>query len=225
MFHKQLHQKGFTIIELMLAMTFVSFLLVGVALLTIQMSNLYTRGLTMKEINQAGTEVSDDIKQAIREASVNKIKSATRGSNSKVICTGSYSYITNDPARIEADSANVKLSSGAVIRLAKVQDVSSSYCDSLVPFNPNLPAGAIELLGGGDRNLVVRDLLIVPQNPLLINDFNAGRGLFTAKLTLSTGVGSEIASGTCRPPSEAASGAEYCAIDTFAIVVRAGDTR
>jgi type II secretory pathway pseudopilin PulG len=225
MFHKHFRLKGFTIIELMLAMTFVSFLLVGVTLLTIQMSNLYARGLTMKEINQAGAEVSDDIRQAIREASITKVKSATRGDNSKVLCTGSYSYITNDPGRIEAGTANVKLSSNAIVRLAKVQDVSSSYCDPLVNFNPILPEGTIELLGGGDRNLVVRDLFLDVRNSALDGDFNAGRGIVTVRLTLSTGVGSELESGKCRSPNDAASGAEYCAIDTFAIVVRAGDLR
>jgi type II secretory pathway component PulJ len=55
------HARGFTLIELMLSMSFVSILLISIAMLSIQLSNQYSRGLTLKEVTQAGTEASNDI--------------------------------------------------------------------------------------------------------------------------------------------------------------------
>ena len=219
--HNYSLKKGFTIIELMLAMTFVSFLLVGVALLTIQMSHIYTRGLTMKEINQAGTEVSDDIRQSIREASASKVKTATKVGY-RVLCTGTYSYIANNPAGIASGSTSNAKISGVPVRLAKVRDVASAYCGATSP-SLALPSDSVELLGAGDRSLVVRQMTLDSQSPLLTNDLNSGRAMFTVRLTLSTGIDTELDANGCIPPASPQSGEEYCAIDTFVIVARVGN--
>ena len=217
--------KGFTLIELMLAMTFVSFLLVGIALLAIQMSTIYTRGLTMKEINQAGTEVADDIRRTISESPLRNVQAKKIGDNF-VLCTGSYSYITNGSKQLEpGGSPNVKFSgSNAPARLAKVRDISASYCTSntLNAATVTLENGAVELLGGGDRSLVVREIALDPVTGLS-EDKLAGRMLFTVRLTLSTGVDDEIENDTCRAPNDEKTGGEYCAINTFVIVARVGN--
>jgi Tfp pilus assembly protein PilV len=218
--------RGFTLIELMLAMTFVSFLLVGIALLTIQMSTMYTRGLTMKEVNQAGTEVADDMRRTISESPLRNVQATKKGDNF-VLCTGSYSYITNGSKQLESGgSPNVKFfGSNTPVRLAKVRDISASYCTTnrLNAATVTLEDGAVELLGGGDRSLVVRKLSLDPVAGLS-EDSLAGRMLFTVRLTLSTGVDDEIENDTCRAPDDEKTGGEYCAINTFVIVARVGNT-
>lgn len=226
MYRNRVRKNGFTLIELMLAMTFVSFLLVGIALLTIQMSTIYTRGLTMKEINQAGTEVADDIRRTISESPLRDVQAVKKGDNF-VLCTGSYSYITNGPKQLEPGrSPNVKFfDSNTPVRLAKVRDTSARYCTSnaLNLAAVNLESGAVELLGGGDRSLVVRNLTLDRASGLS-QDESAGRMLFTVRLTLSTGVDDEIENNsTCRAPDDERAGGEYCAINTFVIVARVGN--
>ena len=49
--------QGFTLVELLLAMTGVAILLVAVATTTIQLMNMYHKGITIKTINSAGREV------------------------------------------------------------------------------------------------------------------------------------------------------------------------
>lgn len=226
--------RGFTLIELMLAMSFVSILLISIAMLTIQISHLYTRGLTMKEINQAGTEVSDDIRREIAEADIQggvgvRVKN---DGDKRALCTGKYSYIVNGPSDIETNSSRlIKYQDGTVARLAKVNDLSGAYCTALPAPGPSLPFGATELLGGGDRSLVVRNLAITPSSPPSVSqpfgsDYASGRMLYTVTLTLSTGDTSELnaSASQCLPPSDVQSGAEYCAIDTFRIVARVGNT-
>lgn len=211
---------GFTIIELMLAMSFVSVLLVSVAMLTIQISRQYTTGATMKEVNQAGTEISDDIRRTLAETVTGRVKFTKSADPTAptVLCTGQYSYIANKP-----DKDTVKVN-GQAVRLAKVRDINGLYCDSAS--TPIPPGSATELLGG-DRSLVIRDFSIsnvvpAPGTPLR-EDYDAGRMLYTVSLTISTGSTSEIVGNSCRPPSDVASGAEYCAIDTFSFVARIGN--
>lgn len=234
------NQPGFTLIELMLAMSFVAVLLISVAMLTIQISHLYARGLTMKEINQVGSQVANDLRVTVAAAYTEGVNiKQENGGNSgrKILCTGKYSYVMNDPQKIEdADNGHpaselIKYSNDSIVRLAKVRDESGSLC-APGAFQSPLNNDAVELLGAGDRSLVVRKLTIFPQpgdvaalnSTGLKSDFDAGRMLYTLHLTLGTGTNSEINDDQCKPPADVASGNEYCGVDTFTIVARVGNT-
>ena len=58
-------QQGFTLVELTLAMTFISVLLLSIALTIIQLGALYNQGTTSKEINQASRDMQDNITRNI----------------------------------------------------------------------------------------------------------------------------------------------------------------
>ena len=54
-------KKGFTIMELMLAMGVIAFLLLSVAGLIIQMTNTITRGTTYKDLNATSRTINADL--------------------------------------------------------------------------------------------------------------------------------------------------------------------
>lgn len=226
------HSFGFTIIELMLAMSFVSVLLVSVAMLTIQISRQYTAGVTMKEVNQAGTEISNDIRRTLAESVVPGVTFATKSNGAKILCTGQYSYIANSPESID-NKSGIKLGTNQTFaHFVKIRDVNGVYCGAGDITAPLPVASSTELLGG-DRSLVVRNFSISPtaapvDGTSLREDYDAGRMLYTVSLSISTGTSSEIidtpGDSQCKPPSDIQSGAEYCAIDTFVIVARVGNT-
>ena len=58
-------QTGFTLIELMLAMTFISVLLLAIAMTIIQIGTIYNRGVTLKEVSQAARSISDELNRSI----------------------------------------------------------------------------------------------------------------------------------------------------------------
>ncbi len=62
---------GFTLIELMLAMTFFGVLLMLATALFVQTLGMYTRGLTVKQINQASRTLTDDIARVSNSTSAN----------------------------------------------------------------------------------------------------------------------------------------------------------
>lgn len=233
----RIRNSGFTMIELMLSMSFVSILLIAIAMLTIQLTNQYTRGITLKEIAQAGTEASSELKRTLsqEQIGVKGIRYVSSAGVGTVLCTGTYSYIANDPANLEADSNLITVGVGSnkvPARLMKVRDENGTYCDTLLtgPGDKEIEqSDATELLSGGSRLLVVRGLKVtpngVPSTGVFADEFSQGRGIYNVELTIGTGVDSELSSSTsCKPPSDQTSNLEFCAIDTFKFTTRVGSS-
>ena len=99
--------RGFTLIELMLAMTFIAFLLVAIAMVTVQISNIYNKGITLREVNQAGRSVADEIQRSISSSIpfdvTPKVDASPATAASKYVvrdgggrlCLGQYTYAWN----------------------------------------------------------------------------------------------------------------------------------
>jgi len=237
--------QGFTLIELSLAMTFVSILLISIAMLSIQLTNQYSRGMTLKEVAQAGTEVSNDIKRTMVQSQLSGagVRTKAISGGGTVLCTNSYSYIANNPANLEADNGNVIRVGGSgspvAVRLAKVRDSNGTLCSTpsqLDTTKTYVTTDFTELLAGGSRKLVVREMTAVPSGlsldgngvpngGLFYQEYQKGRAIYTVRLTIGTGVESELASNTsCRAPKDLQSNLEFCAIDTFEFTTRVGSS-
>ena len=66
-------QNGFTMIELMLSVTFIAILLLAIAMLIIQMSGMYNKGLTLREASQAGQFISSEIQRSLNQTYSNAV--------------------------------------------------------------------------------------------------------------------------------------------------------
>src|SRR6218665_2336873 len=99
---------GFTLIELMLSMTFVSVLLLAIAMTIIQMATIYNKGMTVKEVNQTSRDISDDLKRSFSASQVFVVNTDPAIDSTDYVriklgseivggrlCTGTYSYIWN----------------------------------------------------------------------------------------------------------------------------------
>ena len=108
---RQCRRHGFTLIELMLAMAFVSVLLLAIATIAIQAGKLYNRGLTLKSINQSGREIGDTLRRDFLQANAGKISGnansavvmvqAGGADRSGRLCLGDYSYVWNVPKVVQ----------------------------------------------------------------------------------------------------------------------------
>lgn len=232
---------GFTIIELTLAMSFVAMLLVAIAMLSIQLTNQYSRGLTLKETTQAGTEVANDIKRTIAQAQIQdggiRTKDVPGGT---VLCTGTYSYIASDPGQLES-GGGITLRSGpsgnpVPARFAKVRDASGALCGTPSPLETDSSfetPDAVELLAGGSRLLAVRELIVSPTPDQIAqpsyqfyNEFQQGRGIYTIRISITAGLTSEIdlVARNCKPPKNVQANTDFCAVNTFDITSRVGSS-
>ena len=103
-------KQGFTLVELMLAMAFISILLLSITMVGIQAGRMYSRGVVLRDINQAGRDISDTIRRDFLQANANKIDSSgLRVPNNSSwatgrLCLGSHSYVWNNPRYLDDPS-------------------------------------------------------------------------------------------------------------------------
>jgi type II secretory pathway pseudopilin PulG len=147
------NQQGFTVIELMLAMGGIAFLLLFVVFAILQVTGLYTKGVAIRQINQAGRQMTEEISRAVRYGSEPvSIPSKHR------LCVGGKSYIWNDPD--DTTYVNTKVGGGS---LKFVVLTGTSYCSTIPPTSPSndIPTTATEALG---NVVMLQDMSIVKAN-------------------------------------------------------------
>ena len=219
------NKKGFTLIELMLAMGFVSALLIAIAVIVIQIGGIYNRGLTLKEVDQAGRSIVSELQRSINSSTPFEIGGI--GSNFKPgayggrLCTGKYSYIWNYGEAIGTNNNLNVYDSGnnTQIRFIKVLDTNASYC---INTSKNVVASeAIEMLNVGQHNLAIHGFNITST----VNDSNTGQRIYNISFIIGTNDKAALnaSASACNPPSEPGSDTNYCSINEFNITVRAGN--
>lgn len=238
---------GFTLIELMLAMAFVGALLVAIAVTTMQIIGTYTKGLTVREVNQAGRTITEDIQRTIAMTAPFKVAPIKTGAASDAadsqyvrrpgggrLCTGSYTYawnygLTKELGGTSSTTAyNLYDGGSEVIRLVKVGDTGGTLC---VDPSQRIPrTRAKELLPAGDRNLAVQEFTIKQG----ASDEVSNQAIYAIALTLGTNNTSDFmvlnpSNTECLTPKTSTEGGQasdnnnFCAINEFNIIARAGN--
>lgn len=150
-------REGFTIVELMLAMAFISILLLSIAMTAIQAGRIYNRGAVLRSLNQSARDIGDtmrrDFLQANRQqimlndneydpdADDNQIVTSIAEGNleSGRICLGQVSYLWNSAGTLDKIStvggedlvdnpAVVKDANGEPINFVRVSDPDGGLC-------------------------------------------------------------------------------------------------
>lgn len=124
-------KKAFTIVEFLLAMTFLAVLLMGIATITMRVINIYRKGLALRAINAAGRDIINDITRTVSGSPIVESINPTPSQGNKIVasdifdayrayynelttvynektvqsggvfCTGSYSYVWNTAPSIK----------------------------------------------------------------------------------------------------------------------------
>jgi hypothetical protein len=226
---------GFTIVELMIAMAFISVLLLAIAMVVMQIGAIYNKGTTMKSVNQSGRAIVDDMKRTIGSSKLDistdyRVHDHNDGSRPTIdldsgrLCTGTYSYIWNigthvDPAHPESQFNKYSGdASDKLLRLVKVLDSGRQYCkgDAKAAIDPT---NAVELLS--DRDLAVQGFHIEQ----LTHNGASGMTLYNIGITISNAESEAIntVDNSCKTPSEGSTLQNYCAVNEFIFTARAGN--
>ncbi len=229
------HTNGFTIVELMLAMSFIAALLIGIAMLTIQVTNIYTKGTTLKLVNQTGRFVSEDIQRTLSSSSPfdtdsNYISDDNSGGR---LCMGRYSYIWNYGAALRGDDGvtvyNQYDSEDGIedaIRLVRVSDPGGGYCED-TSLDIQSSSRPVELLGDSDLELALHSFEVIPLD-VTEQDGGMSQQLYTIRFVLGTNEIEALETSDttrCAPPAddELGSDGRYCAVNEFEITARSGN--
>lgn len=196
---KTSRQIGFTLTELMLAMAFLSFVLIFIVVAMLQYIGNYNKGLTYKEINQAGRTIFEDLTREMRTNSAN-VRVMDKGR----LCVGGQTYVWNTPDtspqnKYDDDSVNAGEPITGIIR---VTDSTGTLC----------------IVGGGSiPNIPQEDETIIARSNVAVQSFSAQSGdqgkLYSLKLDLSTSDdNAPVASnGQCSPGRDG----QFCATASF----------
>lgn len=208
--HRQNKTQGFTIIELLFAMSFVSVLLIIVLTATLQITRIYNKGITLKQVNQSGAAIGSELQMSLKAADAPLSTTAVKNGDNTGgrLCLGTYSYVWN----LKGATTNKYNGNSDKIGLVKVSDPSRAMCDG----TPGVPkAKATELILGSQDTAGVH---------LELRDFSieqvANSGInyvYTITYTVSTDDHSLISADT-----EACSGSssdEFCALNRFSFEV------
>lgn len=144
-------QHGFTLVELMLAMVFLSAILLICASVIVQSFGIYNKGLAIKQINQIGRTLTEDMTRAANSG--NLVTDSAPGTN-HVLCLGSSVYIWNTVQQTRASPPRpVKVfEDNTDVNLVKVETPGTGVCTSDIAKKVN-PDTATSLLSSQVRVL------------------------------------------------------------------------
>lgn len=221
---------GFTLIELMLSMAFIGMLLMATVVVIIQVTNQYSKGITIKLINQAGRDLGAAItRDAANVASIGnplvQPDSMHTGDLGR-LCLGAYSYVWSNPAALQNNTAK-KYDSGAgkQIVMARVADGGGSLCraDSSGNYSTVIAqADATEMLPNDAGDYAIHEMML-KRVPDLASGAVSGTVLYDISYKIGTNQQGTIDSMIkCEPPNQATNNFNFCAINNFEIMVQAG---
>lgn len=213
----------------MLSMTFISVMLVAIATLIIQISTIYTRGETLRQVNQASRVVTEDMRRTFAAADQRRID-VSKIDNGR-LCLGSFTYVWNitptgtDETPTEAN--RYADDTQTPIRLIRIVDQGGQYCrspaDGVSP-HVNTPIAAaaqpVELLQEEAHRLKVYR---VDVNPVMKSNDNIPQ-LYEIVMKLGTSDSNAAldTTATCRPPTDSDGDINYCAVNEITFTVRVG---
>lgn len=234
--------KGFTLIELLLAMTFISMLLLAIAMTIVQIANIYNHGMIIKEVNQTARSITEELDRAVRSSSSFSTNPAAHQYVNNAwggrLCLGQYSYVWNYGTALSAVNPNRNFYSSmnaagnivqdgsntrSEISFVKVLDPAGAYC---VPNGtggyPSVdPTNATELLRSGDHSLVIHAFSV--SSNATAKDTLSAQALYQFSFTLGTSDINALNAdqSACKAPNIAGSDLNYCSVQQFTIVLRA----
>lgn len=225
------NSRGFTIVELTLAIAFVGVLLIAVVTTAVGLGRTYQKGITLRDVNQTGREISDVMRRDLAAASPKelKVQLLPNASNPETarICTGSVSYLINFARHLNSGSGQViKASnqpSAPTAKLMRVLDSSGANCLRNASGQYQLfvqGTNQQELLGaskqGDATNLAIHAIEVQTLNQ------QADSQLLRLKLRLGTNQIGSVDADRCADPSSSSANFDYCALYDFETIIRAG---
>lgn len=215
--------KGFTLVELMLSMAFIAILLLAIALLVLQISSIYNKGLTLRAVNEAGKIITGDIQRTLNTANpklTEHVSDDPLNPTGGRLCVDNTIYAWNFGEYLEDSTVFNKDTDGATdIRLVKfTNSTTTDYCEPASGVYPPLPTTTTALLAAGDNNIALHTFSISDQ-PVMGDD---SQRMYQIDLVIGTNEAGVIAGNGCRMP-ESRVDDEYCAVNEFSFTARAGN--
>lgn len=228
-------ERGFTLIELTLAMAFIALLLLAIAMLTLQIGSIYNKGLALRSVNESGQLISSDIQRTLNAARPSNtlfVEDVQRTGGR--LCSNNIVYAWNYGKSLKDvdEGAPVTLfnryeDSSEKIRLIRFIG-PDTYCEQTGGVYPTLNSTGItnisNLLGSGENNLTVTKFSISRDSDGAIGqpvEYDSGQRLYQITIAIGTDDTDVIQGNSCQNTGTRIDN-EYCAMNEFNFTARAG---
>lgn len=229
-------------------MAFIAMLLLGIALLTIQISTIYNKGLTVRAVNESGQLIASDIQRTLNTSRpqevllVNVIDPVTKQGGGR-LCANNVVYAWNYAGASLINGTGLNSfnrytnapspTTNPDVRIRMVRFIGdSTYCTPIPPANSYklLPEKATlgtlnELLKAGDNTLAIQSFDIDKDGSGNVGEAvkdDSTQRLYHVSFVLGTNeTGAPINDNGCEIP-ETVVDDTYCAVNKFDFVARAG---
>ena len=201
MYYKK-HQ-GFTIVELLFAMSFLSVLLIIAMISSLNIMRTYSKGLALKQVNQSGRAIGTELQRSLKAAQPPVDGSKVADGR---LCLGAYSYVWSvggqDPYLYD---------NGNKVGFAKVSDSTRAMCGTGRPAVPR--DRSVELLSGDTSAVAIQSAVLA--EPASYN----GYYLYSFTFTIGTNDAGLLTDerDACRTEGEQ----QFCALNRFVITASA----
>ena len=220
-------RKGFTLVELSIAMAFIAILLILVLVVIINITGMHARGRTLRDVNDTGRAIINDMRRTLSDSppfnpnADNNIVHFPIGNSNPAyktggrFCTGTYTYVWNT---FRGSRPNRYSDNNRPFSVAKVRDPNRELCANLGTGTDQGTVGpaseAVELVSGDE--LVIYDFAAFQ-----IHSRASGQTLYSVSFVLGTRDGIDITTNTrCIQPGELDANINFCAINRFDFTAR-----
>lgn len=238
--------QGFTIIELSLAMVFISMLLLAIVMTAIQAGRTYNKGIVLQSVNQSGAHISDMLRRDFLQTNAGLIAAVPKGAADAVIkvqdagnmvsgrfCLGGYSYLWNTPHAVNSTPTStqgvvVTTTPGGTeqpINFVRVVDSAAQFCTPLPTgeyptkiADTDNPTHLLKPQESTDVSLMLYEMNVMR----VAQGGSSTETLYAIDFVLGTGETRAIntTNQSCKPPNDAEANDEFCAINKFEMIAR-----
>lgn len=232
---RSIRQSGFTLVELSLSMAFIALLLLGIAMLTLQISTIYTKGLTLRAVNESGQLISSNIQRTLNTSRPQEVLFVELTGGGR-LCANNVVYAwnyggTSLTARTGFNGYNRYTGSpNTLVRMVRFIG-DTTYCTPVNPPNvyKRLPATTnetiSELLKAGDNTLAIHQFAVAKDASDLIGEAvkdDSTQRMYHVSFIIGSNDQVNIDASGCEAPANRVDD-QYCAVNTFDFVARAGN--
>jgi len=226
----RINMRGFTMVELIVSMTFIAVLLLSIATLTLEMTGIFNKGITIRESNQAGQFISSEVQRALNQTYSNEVELGAVGLPVGALtpiggrlCVGStvyaWNYPDDDGKFPDTTSAINTVGSSTDVRFVKFAGVADTYCVEKPGGGwEKLPGSSKELLGSGNANIALHSFSITSSDV----EGDATQKIYKVDMIIgTTEVGLLTEENRCKGSEKKED--EWCAINQFSFTARSGN--
>jgi len=131
--YKPTDEHGFTLVELMLAMAFLSAIILFGILTFVQALAVYNKGISISQINETGRSLTNDLNRSSNNATSFSV-------SDQIMCIGKTAYLWNDESTAAGSRYKLNGNEIGIVRTVDSIDARDYYCGvahshDLVPEN------------------------------------------------------------------------------------------